>query len=363
KLTSRVRVRGEGGRELGRKGSLVKKAKRKNRPGRRVSSRGTRPAARGRGLGRRGVAEAGGVPRAGGVASGALRGNTPGSGDRGGRRRGSCGAQGRTRVRLASPGNAGPGSGHGLAPSESRAFVPLRGLPCLRRDAAPGRPRRPLPGALLPGRRARALEEVANNCEHPPDYWTIHGLWPDKSGECNRSWPFNPDEIKGLLPDMRLYWPDVLHSSPNHSVHFWRHEWEKHGTCAAQLDALNSQRKYFGKTLDLYKELALNSTLQKLGIKPSISYYQISDIKHALVGVYGVVPKVQCLPPKSGEKVQTLGQIELCLTRDLQLQDCPEPGEPAPQRREAGPGGTPILGLEICEDGPVFYPPPKETNH
>uniref|UniRef100_A0A8D0XZX3 Ribonuclease T2 n=1 Tax=Sus scrofa TaxID=9823 RepID=A0A8D0XZX3_PIG len=116
--------------------------------------------------------------------------------------------------------------------------------------------------------------EVANNCEHPPDYWTIHGLWPDKSGECNRSWPFNPDEIKGLLPDMRLYWPDVLHSSPNHSVHFWRHEWEKHGTCAAQLDALNSQRKYFGKTLDLYKELALNSTLQKLGIKPSISYYQ-----------------------------------------------------------------------------------------
>ncbi|XP_047625708.1 ribonuclease T2 isoform X1 [Phacochoerus africanus] len=205
--------------------------------------------------------------------------------------------------------------------------------------------------------------EVANNCEHPPDYWTIHGLWPDKSGECNRSWPFNPDEIKGLLPDMRLYWPDVLHSSPNHSVHFWRHEWEKHGTCAAQLDALNSQRKYFGKTLDLYKELALNSTLQKLGIKPSISYYQISDIKDALVGVYGVVPKVQCLPPKSGEKVQTLGQIELCLTRDLQLQDCPEPGGPAPQRRDAGPGGTPILGLEICADGPVFYPPPKETEH
>uniref|UniRef100_A0A8D0NGZ8 Uncharacterized protein n=1 Tax=Sus scrofa TaxID=9823 RepID=A0A8D0NGZ8_PIG len=181
-------------------------------------------------------------------------------------------------------------------------------------------------------------QEVANNCEHPPDYWTIHGLWPDKSGECNRSWPFNPDEIKGLLPDMRLYWPDVLHSSPNHSVHFWRHEWEKHGTCAAQLDALNSQRKYFGKTLDLYKELALNSTLQKLGIKPSISYYQ-------------------------GEKVQTLGQIELCLTRDLQLQDCPEPGEPAPQRREAGPGGTPILGLEICEDGPVFYGLQAETNH
>lgn len=37
-----------------------------------------------------------------------------------------------------------------------------------------------------------------------------------------------------------------------------KHEWEKHGTCAAQLDALDSQRKYFGKGLDLYKALALN---------------------------------------------------------------------------------------------------------
>ena len=36
------------------------------------------------------------------------------------------------------------------------------------------------------------------------------------------------------------------------------HEWKKHGTCAAQLDALNSQRKYFSKSLDLYKELALS---------------------------------------------------------------------------------------------------------
>lgn len=37
-----------------------------------------------------------------------------------------------------------------------------------------------------------------------------------------------------------------------------KHEWEKHGTCAAQLDVLNSQKKYFGKSLDLYKELSLN---------------------------------------------------------------------------------------------------------
>ncbi|XP_036727784.1 ribonuclease T2 isoform X1 [Balaenoptera musculus] len=105
---------------------------------------------------------------------------------------------------------------------------------------------------------ATVCKEVKNHCKDPPDYWTIHGLWPDKSEGCNRSWHFNPEEIKDLLPDMKIYWPDLLHPSPNRSLHLWKHEWEKHGTCAAQLEALNSQKKYFGKSLDLSKELALN---------------------------------------------------------------------------------------------------------
>ncbi|XP_044779939.2 ribonuclease T2 isoform X1 [Bubalus bubalis] len=144
------------------------------------------------------------------------------------------------------------------------------------------------------GSKQEGLREVASHCKDPPNYWTIHGLWPDKSEACNRSWPFNPKEIQDLLPDMKMYWPDLLHPS-NCSLRFWSHEWKKHGTCAAQLDALNSQRKYFGKSLDLYKALALTSMLQKLGIEPSTDhYYQVSDIRDALVTVYKVVPKVQC---------------------------------------------------------------------
>ncbi|VFV25592.1 ribonuclease t2 [Lynx pardinus] len=118
-------------------------------------------------------------------------------------------------------------------------------------------------------------KEVGKDCRDPPDYWTIHGLWPDKAEECNRSWHFNFQEIKDLLPEMKMYWPDVLHPL-NHS-HFWQHEWEKHGTCAAQVDTLNSQKRYFGGGLDLYQKLALNSMLQKLGIKPSINYYQTPE--------------------------------------------------------------------------------------
>ncbi|XP_060061099.1 ribonuclease T2 [Erinaceus europaeus] len=138
-----------------------------------------------------------------------------------------------------------------------------------------------------------------------------------------------------------------------------RHEWEKHGTCAAQLDALSSEKKYFGKSLDLYKTLGLNSMMQKLGIRPSTNYYQVADIKDALASIYGVVPKVQCLLPKQGEDVQTLGQIELCFTKELVLRNCTEPG-PQGSWGARGTGGT--QGLEVCEDGPVFYPPPPGSH-
>uniref|UniRef100_A0A2K6SVW1 Ribonuclease T2 n=1 Tax=Saimiri boliviensis boliviensis TaxID=39432 RepID=A0A2K6SVW1_SAIBB len=219
-------------------------------------------------------------------------------------------------------------------------------------------------------------EVIQKDCKNPPDYWTIHGLWPDNSENCNGSWKFFTSvpsksclQLWGhecdLLPEMKEYWPDLIHLFPNRSS-FWNHEWRKHGTCAAQVDALNSQRKYFGRTLELYRELDLNSVLLKLGIKPSINYYQVADFKDALARVYRVIPKIHCLPPSQDEEVQTIGQIELCLTKqDQKLENCTEPGQEPPPRKEvwlAG-GGTESRGLRVCEDGPVFYPPPKKAKH
>ncbi|KAJ8791532.1 hypothetical protein J1605_020628 [Eschrichtius robustus] len=280
----------------------------------------------------------------------------------------------------------------------SRPAVLLSRSPWPSAPCVPVRPRSPRPsspslaGALRDGRdsapqpsqgrlRSSSAWPVAGAPCSPNERWRIglvpllperrailalagllipQGEGPDRSEGCNRSWHFNPEEIKDLLPDMKIYWPDLLHPSPNRSLHLWKHEWEKHGTCAAQLEALNSQKKYFGKSLDLSKELALNSTLQKLGITPS-TYYQISDIKDALVSVYGVVPKVQCLPKQGGEEVQLLAQIEVCFSKDLQLQNCMDPGEPAPRGPEARPAAS--LGLEVCKDGVLFYPALNKTNH
>lgn len=47
-------------------------------------------------------------------------------------------------------------------------------------------------------------------------------------------------------------------SDPSYGEPHRKHEWDKHGTCAAQVDALNSEKKYFGKSLDLYRQIDLN---------------------------------------------------------------------------------------------------------
>lgn len=159
---------------------------------------------------------------------------------------------------------------------------------------------------------------VEQKCEEIPNYWTLHGLWTDKSQMCNDSWHFDYNEIKDILTDMNKWWPDVLH--PNCSQ-LWKHEWRKHGTCAASLPCLNTQHKYFSKGLELYTRVNLNSALEKSGIKPA-NTYKVEQIENAILNVYGVVPKIQCLPPQQGEDAQILGQIEICFTKDFNFQNC-----------------------------------------
>ncbi|XP_040285375.1 ribonuclease T2 [Bufo bufo] len=190
------------------------------------------------------------------------------------------------------------------------------------------------------------------HCEHLPNYWTLHGLWPDKNDMCNVSWPLDLSNIQDLLAEMNTWWPNVLH--PNCSD-FWKHEWIKHGTCAASLSSLDSQHKYFSKGLELYATVALNSVLEKYGIKPS-KKYQVKEIKDAILNTYGIVPKIQCLPPHPSEDFQTLGQIELCFTKDFKMENCTATEEIQ---------GTPQMKLEsyyialhVCDDLlSVFYPP------
>ncbi|XP_056881091.1 ribonuclease T2 isoform X1 [Takifugu flavidus] len=195
------------------------------------------------------------------------------------------------------------------------------------------------------------------HCRANFSYWTLHGLWPDKGIDCNSSWHFNSSLIEDLLPDMERSWPDLLQPS---SARFWKYEWFKHGTCAAQASSLNTQHKYFSKALELYHKVDLDGTLKKFGIRPSEEQYSLSQIEGVIENFYGTTPKIQCVHPKDADR-QVLGQIEICFSPDFTLLDCERRGT----RGEPSEGGVkPLLSVggasefSVCDhDLPVYYPP------
>ncbi|XP_033874964.3 ribonuclease T2-like isoform X2 [Acipenser ruthenus] len=200
------------------------------------------------------------------------------------------------------------------------------------------------------------MEEVSCQTADKFNYWTLHGLWPDKGQSCNRSWHFNVNDIKDLLPEMENWWPDLLHPGSNQ---FWKHEWEKHGTCAAVAESLNSENKYFAKALDLYKNVGLDSILKKFNIVPSSKYYRLDDIRNSIGSFYKVKPKIQCVSPSQGEEVQTLGQIEICFDKEYQLIDCVEYEEELFNSTDdfAFESAVPS-DFSVCDESmPVYYPP------
>ncbi|XP_062911196.1 ribonuclease T2 isoform X1 [Mobula hypostoma] len=197
-------------------------------------------------------------------------------------------------------------------------------------------------------------------CKVPPgiNYWTVHGLWPKSNQMCNNSWHFNIKNVQDILSDLKQWWPDLIH--PN-STQLWKHEWQKHGTCAATLESLNSQNKYFSKALELFKTLDLNSVLEKSNILPSSKYYTMEVIEDALVRMYGVTPKIQCMFPSQGVSVQTLGQIEFCFTKEFQLLNCTK-AAPSPLVSEEEQQNT-YSQFGICDPNTQISYPPIEHLH
>lgn len=106
--------------------------------------------------------------------------------------------------------------------------------------------------------------------------WTLHGLWPFIRGgqspfDCNPEMKYRKDSFDVTLRKrLEHEWPTYKSRAGNDA--FWRHEWEKHGTCAAQLDSMNSQSKYFSKSLDLLKQYKIGQILRRGGIVSGFTY-------------------------------------------------------------------------------------------
>jgi len=81
------------------------------------------------------------------------------------------------------------------------------------------------------------------------DDWSIHGLWPqtniNKYPQFCKKVNFDIRKLNPIMDNLKEYW----YSDRGSDEHFWKHEYEKHGSC--NFNNLN-EFQYFQKTLELF---------------------------------------------------------------------------------------------------------------
>jgi len=164
-----------------------------------------------------------------------------------------------------------------------------------------------------------------NQCGMPPDLteWTVHGIWPSKIGEegpffCDSSIHFDPGQLEPLMNDLTTRWTNIEASTKPDS--FWKHEWDKHGTCADVLPELNSVYNFFKKGLELNIEYSLTAILAKSNIVPNAKGYTVEDLHNSIKSATNKNPSIECITDREGQSL--INEIRICLDKDLEVIDC-----------------------------------------
>lgn len=166
----------------------------------------------------------------------------------------------------------------------------------------------------------------SHTCNLPPDKdeWIIHGIWPTKTGTegplfCPSAIHFDPDQLEPLMDDLKIQWTNIeANTSPNS---FWKHEWNKHGTCASVLPNLNSVTNYFRQGLVWNKQFKLVDILSQSKIFPGKSGYTPQQIYDAVKLSIKTNPIIQCTTDKI-TKESMINEIRICFNKSLELVDC-----------------------------------------
>lgn len=170
--------------------------------------------------------------------------------------------------------------------------------------------------------------------------FSIHGLWPtynrgrgpqdccspittNNLHDCQHK-QFIPAKISDLEQKLDRYWPSIMYTgtgsrcSTKINVEFWKHEWEKHGTCSP----LNLE-PYFQDTLSLRDRIHLHGALKTAGIYPNGNDYSLTDITNAIRRGTGKHPRIQCNRNRAGKS--QLFEVYVCVDKidAYTFIDCP----------------------------------------
>ncbi|CAH0581577.1 unnamed protein product [Chrysodeixis includens] len=164
-----------------------------------------------------------------------------------------------------------------------------------------------------------------HHCVYPnqKDSWTVHGIWPTKAGtkgpfNCNATWLFDPEEVRPIETELEQAWTNVEKETELYNL--WAHEWNKHGTCAAMIEPLNGQLKYFSKGIEFLKQYHMTDILNAASIMPSdVKETNAEDINNAVVSKLGIRPVIECI---FEDGVQYLLELRICFGKQLNLIEC-----------------------------------------
>ncbi|TVU43221.1 hypothetical protein EJB05_09668 [Eragrostis curvula] len=151
----------------------------------------------------------------------------------------------------------------------------------------------------------------------------IHGLWPNSNDgtyplNCDPGTEFDPSRVSDLLSSLRAHWP-VLACPSNDGVRYWGHEWEKHGTCAADVF---DEHNYLQAALRLRGQLDVLGALTAAGVNPDGGYYTLGQIKDAVRQGTGFEPYVECNRDESGNS--QLLHVYFCVdAAGSSIMECP----------------------------------------
>ncbi|KAH9256017.1 hypothetical protein BASA81_005793 [Batrachochytrium salamandrivorans] len=167
------------------------------------------------------------------------------------------------------------------------------------------------PGVAL----QNGMDPALANCHN--DAFTLHGLWPSREvdpttypHDCTVA-KYEPITDSKLLTSMQEHWPSFKLGGTNDE--FWKHEWEKHGTCMV----LPNQATYFTKTLNNRQEFVTKYQAQLLAKFPpsSTKNYLLKD----MISQLGNGVAISC--NKVGSEVV---EITICLDKNgTQVRECP----------------------------------------
>lgn len=145
-----------------------------------------------------------------------------------------------------------------------------------------------------------------HSCSLPKhDEWTIHGIWPTKYHTlgpqfCNKSLEFNSSILAPIENELKDHWLDIHKGSKSYAL--WKHEWDKHGTCAVTIKALDNEFKYFQTGLKLFDKYNMIDVLTKANILPG-NKYMVQDMFTRIQEILNKTVQIICVTDEVSSKI------------------------------------------------------------